>query len=191
VARTRSPEVQKRNDAIYAQWQRGASLTALGADYGISRQVVGRIVASYHPEEDEDDDRSLYRGYMWRLYDEVQDIAEHPGFKMAPNGRQAEGFDGVPAVDTNVQVQAKELQLKIIRELRLLDARDKPAQQNIRHTHEVAVSQMQARLAEERAAADRARLDQAERQELEMLRRRASVIPGTAETVRELPAAGA
>ena len=47
--------------------------TALGEQYGISRQVVGRIVAERHPEEDEDLDRSVYRGYLWRLFDEVKD----------------------------------------------------------------------------------------------------------------------
>lgn len=136
VARAKSPEIVKRNDQIYAEWQRGVSLTDLGAAYSLSRQLVGRIVASYHPEEEEDGDRALYRGFMWRLYDEVQEIGEKPGYKMRPDGRPAEDMDGNPALDTMVQVQCKELQLKIIRELRLLDARDRvqPKQLNVEFT---------------------------------------------------------
>ena len=136
MARTKSPAVQARNDAIYAEWLRGASLTSLGAKYGLARQVVGRIVAAQHPEEEEDSDRSLYRGFMWRLYDEVQEIGDKPGFKFRPDGRPAEDLEGNPALDTMVQVQCKELQLKIIRELRLLDARDRvqPKQLNVEFT---------------------------------------------------------
>ena len=142
MSRTRSPAVIKRNDEIFAQWQRGASLTSLAAQYGISRQVVGRIVASYHPEGDEDEDRAVYRGFMWRLFDEVQLLGDSPGWKMRPDGRVAEGPDGEPALDVNVAVQAKELQLKILRELRLLDARDRvqPKQLNVEFT--VAQQQM-------------------------------------------------
>jgi hypothetical protein len=168
----------KRNDAIYAEWLRGASLTSLGERYSLSRQVVGRIVAAEHPEGPEDEDRALYRGYMWRLYDEVQEIGDHPGFKMQPNGRPAEDLDGDPALDTQVQVQCKDLQLKILRELRLLDARDRPQQKQLQITHELATTQ---------AAADITR----RRAEMESLARRAGqqAIPG--EIVRELPAAGA
>ena len=178
MARTRSPEVIKRNDAIYAEWLRGSSLTSLGEKYSLSRQVVGRIVAAEHPEGPEDEDRALYRGYMWRLYDEVQEIGEAPGFKMQPNGRPAEDLDGNPALDTQVQVQCKDLQLKILRELRLLDARDRPQPKHLQITHEIATSQ---------AAADIAR----KRAEMEALARRTGqqAIPG--EVVRELPAAGA
>ena len=75
----------------------GSPLRALGAQYGISRQVVGRIVAERHPEEDEDLDRSLFRGYLWRLFDEVKDLYVSPGFKMSPNGSPAKGPDGEPA----------------------------------------------------------------------------------------------
>ena len=153
------------------------SLTDLGAKHHLARQVVGRIVAAFHPEEAEDDDRALFRGYMWRLYDEVQQIAERPGWKMQPNGRPAEGFDGEPAVDTAVQVQAKELQLKIIRELRLLDARDKAQPKQLQVVHEIANSQAMADIA-------------TKRRELEELARRAgqpAVVPG--EVVRELPPA--
>jgi hypothetical protein len=164
VPRTRSPEIQKRNDEIYSLWLRGASLTALAAENGIARQVVGRIVASYHPEEGEDDDRALYRGYMWRLYDEVQLIGDSPGWKMRPDGNPAYGPDDEVALDTNVQVQAKELQLKILRELRILDARDKHVAKEVRYSLEVA---------------DQARLDDIARRkaEMEQLSRQAGAVP--------------
>ena len=178
MARTRSPAIQKRNDAIYAQWVRGASLTSLAAEYGISRQVVGRLVAERHPEEDEDLERATYRGYLWRLFDEVKELFDAPGFKMSPTGRPAEDPNGDPAEDTNVKLQAAELELKVLESLRKLDARDRPQRTHV--THDVAQQQASAFLAEvrEKIAADN--------QEKEALRRRAAVVPG--EVVRELPA---
>jgi hypothetical protein len=183
VARTRSPEVVKRNEIIYGEWLRGSSLTSLGEKYSLSRQVVGRIIAAEHPEGAEDEDRSVFRAFMWRLYDEVQDIGDKPGFKMRPDGRPAEDLDGKPALDTQVQVQCKDLQLKILRELRLLDARDKPQKRTL--TVEMAQQEADASIAA--IAAQR----EAERRELEEARRMAAqfaAIPG--EVVRELPAAG-
>ena len=181
MARTRSPEIQKRNDAIYARWLRGATLTSLAAEYGISRQVIGRLVAERHPEEDEDLERATYRGYLWRLFDEVKDLFDSPGFKMSPTGRPAEDPNGDPAEDTNVKLQAAELELKVLESLRKLDARDRPVKTHV--THEVAQQQASTFLAEVRAKID------ADRREVEALRRQAAVVPG--EVIRELPAAGA
>ena len=179
MARTRSPEIQKRNDAIYARWLRGATLTSLAAEYGITRQVVGRLVAERHPEEDEDLERATYRGYLWRLFDEVKDLYDSPGYKMSPTGRPAEDPNGDPAEDTNVKLQAAELELKVLESLRKLDARDRPQKTHI--THEVAQQQANSYLAEvrEKLAADNREKDAL---------RRAAVIPG--EVVRELPAGG-
>jgi len=177
VARTRSPAIQKRNDTIYAEWLRGATLTSLAAKYEISRQVVGRIVAERHPEEDEDLDRATYRGYLWRLFDEVKVLYDSPGFKFSPNGRVAEGPDGEPAEDTNVKLQAAELELKVLESLRKLDARDRPQKTHV--THDTAQQQASAFLAEVRAKIA------ADNQEKERLRRQAAAIPG--EVLAELP----
>lgn len=186
MGRTRSPEIQKRNDIMYADWQRGESITSVAARNGIARQVAARIIASYHPEEDEDTDRSVYRGELWRLYDEVGELYKQPGHKMAPTGGPARGPDGEPAEDTNVKVQAGELRLKVLRELRLLDARDRPAQQHVRHSHEFYAQQASESMAELRAKVE------AERRELEELRRAAAAAPPVVagEVVgRELPPA--
>jgi hypothetical protein len=177
VSRTRSPAITKRNDEIFAQWQRGKTLTALGEQYGISRQVVGRIVAERHPEEDEDLDRSVYRGYLWRLFDEVKDLYDSPGFKMSPTGRPAEDPNGDPAEDTGVKLQAAELELKVLESLRKLDARDRPQRSHV--TVDVARQQ-----ADEALAAVAAKIA-ADRVEMERLRRQAAAIPG--EIVHELP----
>ena len=169
MARTRSPAVQKRNDEIYAQWLRGATLTRLAAEYGISRQVVGRVVAERHPEEDEDLDRATYRGYLWRLFDEVKELFDAPGFKMSPTGRPAEDPNGDPAEDTNVKLQAAELELKVLESLRKLDARDRPQKTQV--TFDTAQQQASAFLAEVRAKIA------ADNQEKERLRR-AAVVQG-------------
>ena len=151
---------------MYADWLRGQSITAVAAANGIARQVAARIIASYHPEEDEDTDRSVYRGELWRLHDEVAEIFHSPGFKMAPAGGPAHGPDGEPALDTNVQVQAGE----------------RPAQQNIRHSHEFYVQQKDESLA---ALAARKAADDARIRELEArVALQGTVIPG--EVVREL-----
>ena len=179
MSRTRSPAIIKRNDEIFAQWRRGKSLTSLAAQYGVSRQVVGKVVASFHPEEEEDDDGSLFRGYLWRLFDEVKDLYAVPGFKLAPTGAPARGPDGEPAEDTNVKLQAAELELKILESLRKLDARDRPQRSQV--THELAQQQATEALAAVAAQRD------AERREMEALRRNAGVVPG--EVIRELPPA--
>lgn len=181
MGRTRSPAITKRNDEIFAQWQRGKTLTALGEQYGISRQVVGRIVAERHPEEDEDLDRSVYRGYLWRLFDEVKELFDAPGYKMSPTGKPAEDPFGDPAEDTNVKLQAAELELKVLESLRKLDARDRPQKTHV--THEVAQQQATAFLAEVRAKIA------ADNREKERLRRQAAAVPG--EVLRELPPGGA
>ena len=178
MARTRSPEIQKRNDAIYGRWLRGATLTSLAAEYGISRQVVGRLVAERHPEEDEDLERATYRGYLWRLFDEVKDLYDAPGFKMSPTGKPAEDPNGDPAEDTNVKLQAAELELKVLESLRKLDARDRPQKTHL--TVDVARQQADTALAE--VAAKIAENNR----EMERLRRQAAAaIPG--QVVRELP----
>ena len=147
-------------------------MTALGEKYGISRQVVGRLVAARHPEGDEDLDRSIYRGYLWRLFDEVKDLYDNPGYKMSPTGRPAEDPNGDPAEDTNVKLQAAELELKVLESLRKLDARDRPQRSVV--TVEAAQQQASTFLAE--MAAKR----QAELREMEQLRK-GGVIPGQVE----------
>lgn len=157
MARTRSPEVAKRNEEIFALWQRGASLASLGARYGISRQVVGRVVASFHPEDDEDTDRSVYRGYLWRLFDEVRDVYANPGFKMSPTGRPAVGPDDEPAEDVMCKLEAAKLQLAVLESLRKLDARDRVQPKVMTVQFDVAHQAMQADLEAKRRELEEAR----------------------------------
>lgn len=174
MPRTPSAEIARRNLQIYVEWRDGTSLSSLALKYERSQQQIGRIVAAQHPEDDEDTDRSLYRGYLWRLFEEVRDLYQAPGWKMSPTGRPAEDPDGEPAEDTNVKLQAAELELKVLESLRKLDARDKPQQQNLKITHEVAEQQA-------RASIDAIRAKRAA--ELEELAR-AGVVRG--EVIREI-----
>ena len=167
---------------MYSLWQGGSSLTELADEFKLTPQRCGQVIASYHPEDDENVDRSLYRGYLWRLFEEIRELYRHPGYKMSPNGGTAHDPDGDPALDTNVRLQAGELELKILESLRKLDARDRPQAKHLQVTHELADQQKNAALAEARA---RMELSAADRRELEALRQRAGqVIPG--EVVREL-----
>jgi len=178
VAKTRDPEKVKRNDMMFAQWRRGASITSVAAENGIARQVAARIIASYHPEDDEDTDRALFRGELWRLHDEVAEIFHNPGYKMAPTGSPAHGPDGEPAEDTNVKVQAGELRLKVLDRLLKVDARDRVQPKIMTVQFDVARQKMAEDLAVKRA-------------ELEYLARRA-VLPPTVpgEVIAELEAGG-
>jgi len=183
VAKARNPEIVKRNDMMYAEWRRGASITSVAAANGLARQVVARIIAALHPEEEEDTDRAVFRGELWRLYDEIGDLYRNPGYKMAPTGSPARGPDDEPALDTNVMVQAGELRLKTLRELRILDARDRPAQQNVKYSVEYYVQQKDESLA---ALAAKKAADDARIRELEA---RVSGSPPTVpgEVIAELP----
>jgi hypothetical protein len=132
VPRPPSAAIAARNDLIYTLWRDGRSLVDISkeiTDRGydkVTPQRCGQVVASFHPaDEDENTDRSLYRGYLWRLFDEIRELYDRPGYKLSPQGGPAHGPDGEPAEDTNVKLQAGELELKILESLRKLDARDR------------------------------------------------------------------
>jgi len=150
----------------------------LAERHGISRQVVGRVIASYHPELEEDTDRSLYRGCLWRLFDEVREVYASPGYKMSPTGRPAVGPDDEPAEDVMAKIEAAKLQLQVLESLRKLDARDKVQPKVMTVQFDVARQKMAEDLAAKRA-------------EMEDLARRA-VLPPTVpgEVIAELEAGG-
>jgi hypothetical protein len=181
VARPRNPALAVRNDQIYAEWRSGWSLTRLAEKYSRTPQVIGRIVAAYHPDLEDDTDRALHRGRLESLYGEVQEVVEAPGWKMAPNGRLAEDADGNPLVDVGAKIEALKLKLMVLESARKLDARDKPQRSHV--TVDVARQEADAAL-----AAIRAKIA-ADNREMEALRRQVAVIPG--EVVRELPPGGA
>jgi hypothetical protein len=187
MARPASPAVAARNHEIYSLWERGSSLVELGRQFKITPQRAGQIVAAFHPEDDEDIDRSLYRGYLWRLFEEVRDLYRAPGYKMSPTGRPAQDPDGDPAEDTNVKLQAAELELKIIESLRKMDARDRPQRRQVTWEMGEAARAAAEDLEQRRAARDREIAeDQRRKRELEVLARQAGqqVVPG--EVVREI-----
>jgi hypothetical protein len=164
VARPRSPVIALRNDQMYAEWKSGKNLAWLADKYERTPQQVGRIIAAFHPDLEDEDDRALHRGRLEHLYEEVQGIFDAPGFKMSPHGGPAVGQDGEPAEDVMVKIEAGKLQLQVLESMRKLDARDKPAQQSIRHSHEFYLQQKDDSLAAlaARKAADDARIRELE-----------------------------
>jgi hypothetical protein len=175
VPRPPSPAIAARNHELYSLWRDGVSLADLAEQFQITRQRVGQVIAAYHPADDEEIDRSLYRGYLWRLFEEIRDLYRNPGFKMAPTGKPATGPDDEPAEDTNVKLQAGELELKILESLRKLDARDRAQKRDLHVQVDVATQQMQAAIAAERAR-------------LEQLAKQAQAVQG--EVVREIEPPG-
>lgn len=188
MARPRSTAIAVRNDQVYALWKSGWSLARLAEKYDRSCQQIGRIVADRHPDLEDDLDRSLHRGRLETLYEEVQSLVDNPGWKLAPNGRlaMAEGDDGDshPLEDTGAKIEALKLKLLVLESARKLDARDKAAKPPPLPPG-VAEQQMWAALAVEQHKMEGRQLAAAERAELEALRRQVTVIPG--EVVRELP----
>ena len=177
MARPKSAAIALRNDQIYALWKGGKSLAWLAEKYERTPQQIGRVIATFHPDIEDDDDRALHRGRLETLYEEIQSVVNAPGFKLAPNGRVACDDDGNPLVDTGAKIEALKVKLQALESMRRLDARDKPQAKQLQITHEIATSQ---------AAADIAR----KRAEMEALARRTGqqAIPGEV-IARELPGA--
>jgi len=179
VARPKNPALAVRNDQIYALWKSGRSLSWLAEKYQRTPQQVGRIVAAFHPDLDDDDDRALHRGRLETLYEEVQEVVNAPGWKLAPNGRTAEDSDGNPLEDTGAKIEALKLKLMVLESARKLDARDKQQPRQWHLSVDEAWQKAQAVLAAEKAKIDAGRMEAAERAELEAYRQRfGTVIPG-------------
>jgi hypothetical protein len=177
VPRQPSPEVAARNEQIYALWHDGASLRELAEQFDRTPQMIGRILAAFHPDLDEDDDRALHRGRLESLYQDVQEIIRSPGYMCGPNGKIVRDEDNEPLVNTGARIEAARTQLAVLESMRKLDARDKPSRRVVQLEHSIA---------EQAALADIAR----RRAELEGQLR---VIQGSAEPVepRALPPAAA
>jgi len=190
VPRPPSAEIALRNQQIYALWRDGASLKELAEQFDRTPQLIGRILAAFHPDLDDEDDRALHRGRLESLYQDVQEVIRNPGFMMAPNGRPATGPDGEPVLNTGTRIEAARTQLAVLESMRKLDGRDKPVRRIHQVEHSLAEQQAAASLAELRAqkeAEDRKRAADIARWE------RLRVIQGTAEPVQrpELPPAAA
>ena len=177
----------RRDDEIYARWKTGRyTLADLGEMYGRSPQRIGQILATRHPEHEDETSRSLHRGRLEVLITEIQQVIEEPGYKMAPNGRMAEDDEGNPLVDISARTEAFKVLLVALDSARKLDGLDKPVKRSL--TIEVPEAQRQADAA---IAAARAKMEisGAERKELEAYRQRfGGVIPGEV-IARELPPA--
>ena len=170
MARPKNPALVVRNEQIYAEWRGGWSLSRLAEKYSRTPQVIGRIVAAFHPDLDDDDDRALHRGRLETLYEEVQAVVDAPGWKVTAVGRIAEDVDGNPLADVGAKIEALKLKLMVLESTRKLDARDKPQRSLV--TVDVAKQKADAHL-----TAIRAKIE-ADNRELEALRRRVSVVPG-------------
>jgi len=181
VARPKSAAVAVRNEQIYALWRSGRSLSWLAEKYQRTPQQIGRVVAAFHPDLEDDDDRALHRGRLETLYEEVQAVVDAPGWKMTANGHLACDDNDEPLVDIGAKIEALKLKLMVLESTRKLDARDKPQRSHV--TVDVARQEADAHL-----AAVRAKIE-ADRREMEALRRQAAVIPG--EVLAELPPGGA
>ena len=179
MPRTKSLDNIRRDEKIYALFLQKESPAKIAERFGVTPRRVLQILASFHPEAEEDTDRAVHRARLELLYEEVQSMLMAPGYKLAPNGRLAADDDGEPIVDVGIKVEVAKVQLQVLESMRKLDARDKP--QNVRHSHEFYAGEAKEALAAVAAQRD------AERREMEALRRNAGVVPG--EVLKELPPA--
>ncbi len=218
MGRPRNPELASRDNELYGRWNAGERhLATLAKDYGITAQRVGQVIAAKdgqvyaawrtgkytladlaeiyeltteditrilvarHPEqEDEKTGRAVMRSRLELLTIAIQEVIENPGWKITAVGRVAEDPDGNPLVDVSAKIEAMKVQLNVYKNLAVLNGDEKPQRTNV--THEIAEQQKNTAL-----AAVAAKIAERDR-ELEMLRRRAAVIPG--EVLAELPPGG-
>ena len=186
MARPPSAAVARRNQQIYAEWRDGGTLTELAEQYGRTPQQIGRIVAAFHPDLDDEDDRALHRGRLERLYGQVEGIFASPGWKMSPTGTPASGPGGEPAEDVMVNLEAGKLTLQVLESMRRLDGRDKQQTQK-----RMADEEARRRAAESLAvlaaavAGRNAALEEKHRRELEEVRRAVSPAVVAGEVLRE------
>jgi Mor family transcriptional regulator len=178
--------IAAKDREVYTAWRTGKyTLADLADTYELTAEDVTRIVTARHPEQqDEATGRAVLRSRLELLSIAVQEVIEHPGFKLAPNGRLAEDDEGNPLVDITTRVEAIKVQVNLLKNLGVLNGDEKPARTHI--SHDIADRQR-----EESIAAIAAKIE-ADRRELDEARRASAgrtVLPG--EVVRELPAAGA
>ena len=167
----------RRDDEIYARWKTGRyTLADLGEMYGRSPQRIGQILATRHPEHEDETSRSLHRGRLEVLITEIQQVIEEPGYKMAPNGRMAEDDEGNPLVDISARTEAFKVLLVALDSARKLDGLDKPIRKIFTVAHSAAEAQMLAAIEARR----REMLELAEK-----ARHAPAAVPG--EVIRELP----
>ena len=150
MARPKNPALAVRNEQLYGLWKSGWSLARLAEKYQRTPQQVGRIIAAFHPDLDDDDDRALHRGRLESLYEEVQEVVDAPGWKMSPNGGAAHGPDGEPAIDVAAKIEALKLKLLVLESARRLDARDKPQVKKFQFERSEAEQKMWAEIEAER-----------------------------------------
>lgn len=196
MARPKNPALAVRNEQIYAEWRGGKSLTWLAEKYDRTPQQIGRIVAAFHPDLEDDTDRALHRGRLETLYEEVQAVVDAPGWKVTAVGHVAEDPDGNPLEDTGSKIEALKLKLLVLESTRKLDARDKPVKKILQTDPDTAWREAQAVLAAERARIDAAQLNAAERRQFEAVRRELEALRQrfgatiTGEVLAELPPGG-
>ena len=172
--------VAAKEGEIYGRWKSGRyTLADLAEQYGLTPDDISKILAAKHPEqEDEKVGRAVMRSRLELLTIAIQEVIENPGWKLAPNGRLACDDDGNPVVDITAKIEAIKVQLAAYKNLEVLNGDARPQRSHV--THEMAQQQADTALAAVAAQRD------AERREMETLRRNAGAIPGEVISAREL-----
>jgi hypothetical protein len=153
VARPRSPVIASRDDQIYALWCTGRyTLAELGEMQHppITPQRIVQILASLHPEHEDETSRALHRGRLELLIRDIQGVIEDPGVKMAPNGRVASDGDGNPVLDISAKIEAMKTMIVALKSARDLDGLDRPVKRSLTIELNVAEQQAQADIARRR-----------------------------------------
>ena len=171
--------IAAKETEIYGHWKTGRfTLADIAEQYGLTHDDISKILAARHPEqEDEKTGRAVMRSRLELLTIAIQEVIENPGFKLTPNGHVACDGDGNPLMDTSAKIEALKVQLAAYKNLEVLNGDARPQRSHV--THETA--QLKA---DEFMAGVRAKIE-ADRREMERLRRQAQAIPG--EIMRELP----
>ncbi len=177
MARTKTDSSLERERRIRLYRRNGYTLSEIAQLEGISRPRVSQIIAAAHAELPEDETRAEIASLLEFAERKAVELINEPGFVCGPNGRVVEDPDGSPLPNKTIVDNAlKTLILVADRKSRLYGA-DKQVLKKM--DTPTAQEAMWAALAVERAKIDAAHLADAERQELETLRRQVGrTVPG-------------
>ena len=187
MAGTKNASQAERNRRICLLRRNGFTYGEIATMEQLSRPRVAQIVAETMPELEEDVGRAEIAGIFEFVERKAVELVNDPGPMMGPNGRAAEDRDGEPIPNNGIVVEGLKILTIVGEKKSRLFAYDKQPKKDPREHFEESHQAMLAALAAERLRMESRRLSEAERLELETLRRSAlqpPVIPG--EVVREL-----
>lgn len=140
-------DLELRNQMIYEAHCSGKSIQDLSEMYGVTRQRISQIIATYQPPITDDEARAHERArfdYMENIL--LQTINEGPHDMVDVKGKVVIDSNGLPIKDHSQVHEAIDIYRKISAEKRRMEALDKPRRKQL--VEDEAMKQAQAWLSQ-------------------------------------------